>query len=127
MKVLVVDDDKDITDMLSMYFDSQHISCKIYNEGRQGLEAIRREDSDLILLDVTMPAFSGLDIISALDKEQLLQSKNVILFTALSLDEQSNMPLLAHLKGQLKKPPSLSDLGVLVAKFKPITKTHPSD
>ena len=69
MKVLVIDDNKEMTDMLSTYFETQDIEVVVVNDGRQGLEAIRNESLDLILLDLAMPNFSGLDVIDYLDKE----------------------------------------------------------
>jgi DNA-binding response OmpR family regulator len=69
LKVLVIDDNKEMTDMLSTYFETQDIEVVAFNDGRQGLEAIRNESLDLILLDLAMPNFSGLDVIDYLDKE----------------------------------------------------------
>ena len=67
MKVLAIDDNKEITDMLSLYFESQGIEFTAINEGMQGLEAIRNEDPNIILLDLAMPNFSGLDVVDYLN------------------------------------------------------------
>ena len=47
MRVLAIDDNKEITDMLSLYFESQGIEFTAINEGIRGLEAIRNEDANL--------------------------------------------------------------------------------
>jgi CheY-like chemotaxis protein len=38
------------------------IDCKVVNSGQEGLERIRNENFDLILLDLAMPKFSGKEV-----------------------------------------------------------------
>ena len=65
MNLLVVDDSKDITDVLMVYCESKGVECRVVNAGIDGLEIIRNNSNfDLILLDLAMPAFSGLDVIN---------------------------------------------------------------
>ena len=59
------------------------IDCKVVNSGQEGLERIRNENFDLILLDLAMPEFSGKDVIQSFTKDQLVQ-KNIVIFTASS-------------------------------------------
>jgi CheY-like chemotaxis protein len=118
--VLVIDDNKDMTEMMCDYFDSQNIHCKIINDGREGLEELRKESEKyaVILLDLAMPEFSGYDVIDQLKKENLLDSKNIIIFTASSLTDTQIQELVAGgAKGVLKKPVSLNDLNELMEKY----------
>ena len=87
--VLVIDDNKDMTEMMCDYFDSQDMNCKVINDGRKGLDELRKETEKytVVLLDLAMPEFSGYDIISELKKENLLTSKNIIIFTASSVTD----------------------------------------
>ena len=87
--------------MLSTYFETQDIEVVAVNDGKQGLEAIRNESLDLILLDLAMPNFSGLDVIDYLDKENLIESNNIVLFTASSVKDE----LLEELKNGIKDIP----------------------
>jgi DNA-binding response OmpR family regulator len=117
--VLVVDDNKEITDMLSLYFETQGIELTAINDSRRGLEAIRNEDSDLVLLDLAMPDFSGIDIVDFLKKESLIESKNIVIFTASSVnnglfDDLKKMGV----KGILKKPVDMNALEELIARFR---------
>lgn len=41
--VLVIDDNGDMTEMLCDYFDTQNINCKVINDGKKGLEELRKE------------------------------------------------------------------------------------
>jgi two-component system, OmpR family, response regulator len=120
MRVLLIDDNKDITETVSFYLDTQGIQSKIINEGKKGLELIRSENFDVILLDLAMPEFSGFDIVNALNKEGLLKSKNILLFTASSINSKDIIELLSMgAKGVVKKPPSLDELMEAVKKFAP--------
>ena len=53
------------------------IDCKVVNSGQEGLERIRNENFDLILLDLAMPEFSGKDVIQSFTRDQLVQ-KNIV-------------------------------------------------
>jgi DNA-binding response OmpR family regulator len=120
LKVLVIDDNKEITDMLSLYFETQGIELTAINDSRLGLEAIRNEDSNLILLDLAMPDFSGVDIIDYLKKENLVESKNIVIFTASSVNnELFNDLKKIGVKGILKKPVDMNALEELIARFRP--------
>ena len=59
--VLVIDDNKDITEMLEEFFELEDIECKVINVRIEGLDEIRKFKGfcDIILLDLTMPDFSG--------------------------------------------------------------------
>ena len=70
MRILVVDDNKDITEAISFYCQSEDINYEIVNEGKKALDIIQREKFDLILLDLAMPEFSGLDVIKWLNKKE---------------------------------------------------------
>jgi DNA-binding response OmpR family regulator len=51
MKLLVVDDSKDITDVVTVYCESKGVECTVVNAGKDGLEVIRdNNEFDLILL-----------------------------------------------------------------------------
>ena len=64
--MLLVDDNIDIAEAICFYCHSQDIDCDCINEGKKALESIQREKFDLILLDLAMPGFSGLDVIESL-------------------------------------------------------------
>jgi DNA-binding response OmpR family regulator len=46
------------------------------------LDCIRNEKFDLVLLDLAMPEFSGIDVIKSLKEEGAIESKNIDIFTA---------------------------------------------
>jgi DNA-binding response OmpR family regulator len=112
MKVLIVDDNKDITDLLSKFLKSKGFETVVTNDPFDGLDLIENEKFDSILLDMSMPEFSGIDIIDKLDREKLLQNQKIIIFSAIS---HSSNQINGFLKregvyGCLKKPVELDKL-----------------
>jgi len=117
MKILVVDDNKSITSALEKYFKIKGFEVRICNDGRDGLELIQNDKWDTILLDLSMPECSGLDIIDKLEKNNVLKDKNIFLFTASSVPDYVLGKLLAKdgIKTCLKKPISLAKIAETIA------------
>lgn len=70
MKLLVIDDNEEITEMISFFCTSIRVDCTVVNDRKKGREAIHpNNELDLILLDVGMPDFSGVDIVNSLKQE----------------------------------------------------------
>ncbi len=119
MKLLVVDDSKDITDVLMVYCESKGVECIVVNAGNDGLEVIRNNSNfDLILLDLAMPEFSGLDVIKSLKNENLLERRNIVVFTASSDPKVFEETERSGVKAIFKKPFSVDDLTALIDNFR---------
>ena len=87
--------------------------------GMRGLEAIRNKESNLVLLDLAMPNFSGLDVVDYLKKENLVESRNIIIFTASSVSNGLFDALKTiGVKGVLKKPVDMNALEELITRFR---------
>ena len=121
MKLLVIDDNKDLTEAICDSLDSSEIECKMINDGKAGLDEILngRGKYNLILLDIAMPEFSGIDVLARLKKEDVIKSENIIIFTASSItDRDIDDFVKSGAKGILKKPVSLDDLIELIGKYR---------
>ena len=121
MRILLVEDNLEISEVMTVYCGfKKDIDCKVVNSGQEGLERIRNENFDLILLDLAMPEFSGKDVIQSFTRDQLVQ-KNVVIFTASSdplvLEQMKN----TGVKEIFKKPFSLEQLTELIEKYRPAT------
>ena len=115
--LLVVDDNEEITEAIAEYFGAdQDMEC----DGQQGLERIRIGKYDLILLDIAMPEFSGWDILQSLKNDGLVESKNIVIFTASSDHKLFNEMKNAGIKEIFKKPFSIDDLTALIEKYRPL-------
>ncbi|MFB5615303.1 MAG: response regulator [Candidatus Nitrosomaritimum yanchengensis] len=117
MKILVVDDNKSITSSLEKYLKIKGYDVTISNDGNNGFELINKEKWDTILLDLSMPEYSGLNIIEDLEKNNQLKDKNIILFTASSVPDYVLNKLLTKegIKMCLRKPISLSKIVETIA------------
>ena len=79
--ILVVDDEKDIVDLLSFNLTKEGLTVITARNGRDALDRARQKP-DLIILDVMMPEMNGLQVIQELRKEKSTASIPVILLTA---------------------------------------------
>ncbi|WP_017414774.1 response regulator transcription factor [Clostridium tunisiense] len=78
-KVLVVDDDKNISEVLKMYLESAGYTTKVGNDGREAQELFVSFKPDLVLLDVMLPYMDGIDVLKWIRKEH---ETPVIMITA---------------------------------------------
>ena len=58
-KILVVDDDKNICELLRLYIEKDGFQVVIANDGKRALEMFRAEQPDLIMLDIMLPELDG--------------------------------------------------------------------
>jgi len=112
VKVLIVDDNQDITGLLSKFLKSKDIENVITNDPKDGLDKIREENYDVILLDISMPDFSGIDVIQTLEKEKILKNQKIVIFSANTFTDKEVNDLLKKegIHECLKKPIQLSKL-----------------
>lgn len=111
MKVLLIEDNANISDMMAQYLTLKGHDCTIAHNGRDGLSQILAKKHDIILLDLAMPEFSGYDIIDSLEKKGKLKEHKIIVLTAFSLTENDMKNLENRgIRTCLKKPVQLSEL-----------------
>lgn len=77
--ILVIDDDTRLRDLLAEYLDSRGYAVRTADGGEAGLEVVRSETVDLIVLDVMMPGMDGFEVLKAL---RHFSSLPVIMLTA---------------------------------------------
>ena len=78
-KLLVVDDDHNICDMLKLYFENEGYHVKTANDGMEGLNCFKTFDPDLVLLDIMMPKKDGWQVCREIRE---FSAKPVIMITA---------------------------------------------
>ncbi len=112
MKILVVDDDKQTTSMLSKFFNYEGHSTVVTNDPMEGLKHIQQDKFDVILLDISMPEFNGLNIIKILATDEILKDQNIFIFSGVDYYENQIKDMLTRdgINGFLKKPIELDKL-----------------
>lgn len=111
MKVLLIEDNENISGMMEQYLTLKGYQCVVTRNGRDGLKEILDKKYDVVLLDLAMPEFSGYEIIESLEKKQKLKEQKIIVLTAFSLTEKDMNDLVQRgIRMCLKKPVQLSEL-----------------
>lgn len=116
MKLLMIDDDTDLCELLSEYLSAQGFSIQTAHDGQQGLELALQNDYALILLDVMLPSIDGFEVL-----KQLRQSKltPVIMLTAKGEDFDRIFGLELGADDYIPKPFNHREL---LARVKAITR-----
>ena len=111
MKILGIDDNQDLLDLCDVALESDGHEYTGVSTGKEGLQLIRDKQYDIVLLDLSMPDFSGVDVVDALVEEGIIRKQKIVIFTASSATEKEYAPLLergAH--SIVKKPLDVDDL-----------------
>ena len=77
--VLIVEDDRNIAELLQLYLEKEGYAVAVANDGGQGLSKFRAIKPDLVLLDVMMPVMDGWSVCKAIRNES---QTPVIMLTA---------------------------------------------
>jgi two-component system cell cycle response regulator len=103
-KVLTVDDSKVVRTMVTRALEPY--GCQIIEaaNGREGVDAARREKPDLILLDVTMPVMDGREALAEIRKDPAIRATPIIMLTAESGRDLVLEIAKLGVKGYIVKP-----------------------
>jgi len=80
--ILVVDDDPDLVESVSMKLESENFTVEKAYDGVEALEKIKEKQPDLVLLDVMMPNKNGYDLCEELKGDAQYKDIVVVLLTA---------------------------------------------
>lgn len=80
-KVCIIDDEKDIREIYSIKLSASGFDVVDAGDGLTGLEIIRAQKPDIILLDLQMPIRNGLDVLEELAKDKTISSIPVIILS----------------------------------------------
>jgi CheY-like chemotaxis protein len=82
ISILLVDDDKFLLDMYSMKFSKNNFTVHTAQGSEEALKIIRDGfDPNVILLDIVMPGMDGVELLSVMRKENLVQKAVIIMLT----------------------------------------------
>jgi len=82
--ILIIDDDPDVVLYLSTLLKDHGFRTLSASDGIEGFNRARSEQPDLILLDLMMPAKSGISLLADLKKDEALRKIPVIMVTGVS-------------------------------------------
>lgn len=108
-KVLTVDDDEFVREILAAYLEDSGFEVLQAENGRLGLEAFRQEKPDLVMLDLRMPEMDGLEVLGYITKES--PDTPVILVSGMGTIGDAIKALKLGAWDYIAKP--IHDMGVL--------------
>jgi DNA-binding response OmpR family regulator len=111
MKICIIDDNTSITGMFSKLLKMEGHEVVVANGGKAGLALLDNDIFDATILDISMPDFSGIDVVNALHASGRIKEQKIVILTASS----GSLEELEKLKEKgvrevLKKPLQLDTL-----------------
>ena len=100
-KILVIDDDQDLVELLTEYLATEQIDVIACHDGLSGLEMANDSSIDLILLDVMMPKMSGFEVLKQLGSNH---KTPILMLTAKGDDNDKILGLELGADDYLAKP-----------------------
>ena len=116
-KILIVDDDENIADLISLYLTKECFDTKKVTDGEEALEVVKTYEPNLILLDLMLPGIDGYEVCREIRKDSsvpiiILSAKgetfDKVLGLELGADDYINKPfdskeLVARVKAVLRR------------------------
>ena len=116
VKVLIVEDEKDIRDLMSFHLSKESMEVDSVENGKTAYDKLLKNKYDLIVMDWMIPEVSGLDLLSWIRKKEHIQYKTpVLMVTAKSDPDSIVLGLEAGADDYMVKP---FDFNVLKARVK---------
>ncbi|WGG46572.1 response regulator transcription factor [Rossellomorea sp. DA94] len=100
-KILIVDDDPDIRNLISVYLENEGIDTVQAEDAMEALKLLSSKEVDLIILDVMMPNMSGIDACMKIREERQMP---IIMLSAKSQDMDKIQGLASGADDYLTKP-----------------------
>ncbi|HEY6658455.1 MAG TPA: response regulator [Nitrososphaeraceae archaeon] len=108
-KILIIDDDKDITNLFSIFLEYNGYSVDAYTNPIEAINNFRKNSHDLIILDLKMPMMDGMTLYLKIKE---IDDKVIICFTTANINyiKQLQKGIIDIEKIVLYKPVLLKDL-----------------
>ena len=81
-RILVIEDEPDIAEVLQYNLEKEGFAVEVARRGDSGLEALRREPADLLVLDLMLPGIDGLELTRLLKRDATTSRLPIVMLTA---------------------------------------------
>jgi len=116
-KILVADDEPNIVISLEYLLKREGYAVTIARDGQEALDAIARDQPDLLLLDVMMPKKTGFEVCQEIRLNEALQHIKILMLTAKGRDTDVAKGMALGADTYMTKPFSIRDLVQKVAEM----------
>lgn len=113
-KILVVEDDKPLRELLEMELDRSGYKIESAADGEEGLEKYRQEVFNVVLLDMKMPRMDGIEVLKQMRAESIIPE--IIVFTGHGTIETAVECIKLGSYDYLTKPVKLDELEMVIDK-----------
>jgi DNA-binding response OmpR family regulator len=117
LKILVADDEPNIVISLEYLLKREGYTVVIARDGQEAIDAITREQPDLVLLDVMMPKKTGFEVCQEVRANDALQATKILMLTAKGRDTDVTKGLGLGADAYMTKPFSTRELVQKVAQM----------
>ncbi len=118
-RILVVDDERDLVDLISMNLQRHSFEVLHAYDGKTGLDLAQRHSPDLVILDIMMPGLSGQEVAAALKSDHQTAGIPLVMLTAKSEETDIIVGLSLGADDYVTKPFSMK---VLMARVSAILR-----
>lgn len=115
--VVVAEDDEDILRLVTTRLGRDGYEVVPTRDGAAALAAVRERQPALVLLDVSMPALDGMEVLARIRGDESLADTRVVLLTAMAQEHDVRRAFEAGADGYVRKPFSLAELSAQVAEL----------
>jgi PAS domain S-box-containing protein len=117
--ILVAEDNERLRRLLQMQFDDLGVPVTFVSDGREALEAVRRQNYAMVFMDCQMPNLDGLDATKLIRHEEQLTGRHlpITAMTANAFAEDRAACLAAGMDDYLSKPVKLADLRAKIERW----------
>lgn len=117
--LLIVEDNDMNLDMLSRRLERKGFKVVSARDGQAGVEAVSREQPDLVLMDMSLPVMDGWDATRAIKADEAIRNVPVIALTAHAMETDRQKALEAGCDDFATKPIDFPDLLVKISRHIP--------
>ena len=93
VKILQIDDSPEICGLYADMFKVDNHTIQSIHDGRKGLELVIKNEYDLILLDMCMPGYGGMDFLKDLKEKKPSELRKVVVTSVLEFTETQSQEL----------------------------------
>ena len=120
-KLLIIDDDPNLTKTLKQFFELKKFEVRVANSGSVGIEAARQWNPDVISLDLMMPGIDGWQVCAAIRK---FSQAPILIYSAVINPESVERALDEGANDYLVKP---TPPGVVASRLQRLARYSRSD
>ena len=116
-KVLIVDDEPDIVESIKFRLEIENINCIVAYDGEEALTKAKRENPNLILLDIMLPKINGYKVSRLLKFDEAYKHIPIIMLTARTQEKDVKLGEETGADEYVTKPFDMEELVTLVKKY----------